>query len=320
MGKQKSSLIGQLPELHRKLLRRIVERDGGDLSRDQFFRRELARDQKEIERYSGLNIYDLTLRNLSANFGYTDEDAEALARANIYGRGLLRRGIARRILRDDPGELAAALSLSARLDWLSWCEPGHLQGDSRYSLVWRVFNGLAAGDHAVARAFFGPRPRNLSAGSMAAVLIYNAVQAIVTENRRAQAQLRPEIEYANVPDIYRAILRTLLGIIIDDSTTVAVNLQQVLAKLHRYDLPDHEKVIAILAHGIAELANWVSPRLLEEFDLDSPWPWDGAYHRWLRRGNRSTKYLDLSKHSALMNRWIQGLEEPSWWRRGKRAR
>ena len=233
---------------------------------------------------------------------------------------MLRRGVARRILRDDPGELGAALSLSTRLDWLDWCEPGHLPGDSRYSLVWKVFNGLAAGDHEVARAFFGPRPRNLSRGHKSAVLIYNAVQAIVTENRRAQDRLRPEIEYAAVPDYDRAVLRTLHGIIIADATAVAVNLQHVLKTFHRHEMPDHEKVIAILVHGLAELAHRVSPGLLAEFDLDNPWPWDGAYHRWLHRGNRSTRYLDLSKHSALMNRWIQDLEEPSWWRRGKSAR
>ncbi len=277
-------------------------------------------DKKEIERYSGLTLYDLTLRNLKTNFRYTDEEAEAVAAANLYGRGLLRRGVARRILRDDPGELAAALSLAARLDWLGWCEPGHLQGDSRYSLVWMVFNGLAAGDHEVARAFFGPRPRNLSRGHKSAVLIYNTVQAIVTENLRAQARLRPEIEYAAVPEHDRAILRTLHGIIIADATAVAVNLQQVLKTFHRHEMPDHEKVIAILAHGLAELAHRVSPGLLAEFDIDNPWPWDGGYHRWLHRGNRSTGYRDISKYSALLNRWIQDLEEPRWWRRGKSAR
>jgi hypothetical protein len=317
MTTQKYSLIRQLPEAHRKLVRRIVDRGGGGLSRGEFFRREKARDRKQIDRYSGLSHYDVLLRNLKANNeGCTEEEVEAMAVANLYGRDLLRRGIARRILRDDPGELEAALSLQARLDWLEMCEPAVRRHDT-YPDVWMVFHGLAAGDHEVARAFFGPRPRALSGGHEATVLIYNAVQAIVTGNRRAQARLRPEIEYPDVSDRHRAILRTLHGIIIADATAVAVNLGQVLAKSRRIDRHDPETVIAILAHGLAELAYWVSPGLLGEFDLDSPWPWDGAYQRWLHRRNRSTRYRDLSKYSALLNRWIHDLEEPGWWHRGK---
>lgn len=176
-----------------------------------------------------------------------------------------------------------------------------------------VFHGLAAGDHDVARAIFGPRPRSLSGGHRPTVRIYNAAQAIVTENRGAQTRLRPEIEYPDVPDCYRAILRTLHRIIITDATAVAVNLERVLATFHRMEFHEHEQVIAILAHGLAELTHRTSPDLLAEFDLDRPWPWASAYHRWLHRRNRSTRYRDLSKHSALLHRWVHDLEEPGWW-------
>jgi hypothetical protein len=315
MSIQNSALIRQFPEADRKLLRRIVEREGGDLSRDQFFRREKARDHQQVDRNSGLTLHELLLRNLKNNHELiSEEEAEAMAVANLYGRGLLRRGVARRILRDDPGELEAALSLATRLERLVWCAPGNPR-DDRYSLIWTVFHGLAAGDHEVARAFFGTRPRDLSAGHKPTVLIYNAVQAIVTENRPAQARLRARIECPDVPESDRAILRTLHGIIIADATAVAVNLERVLATFRRIERHGHEKVVAILAHGLAELADWVSPGLLEQFDADSPWPWDGIYHRRLRRRNRSTRYRDLSKHSALLNRWVHDLEEPGWWHR-----
>lgn len=85
--------------------------------------------------------------------------------------------------------------------------------------------------------------------------------------------------------------------------------------VQRIEAHEHEKIIAILVHGLAELAHWVSPGLLAEFDVESPWPWDGAYHRWLHRRNRSTKYRDMSKYSALLHRWIHDLEEPGWWHR-----
>ncbi len=45
-------------------------------------------------------------------------------------------------------------------------------------------------------------------GHEPSVLIDNSVQAIVTKNQRARPRLRPEIEYPDVPDSYRAVLRT----------------------------------------------------------------------------------------------------------------
>jgi hypothetical protein len=319
MATQKSSLIRQFPEKHRELVRRILERDGGKLSRSQFYSQTKKRESKEIEKYSGLMFYDLRLRNLNEHYGCSDDEAEAMAAARIYGQQLLRRGLARRIVHDDPAELEAALWLATRIEWIESCPPSRLVGE-RYPEIWIILRGLAAGDLDVARAFFGPRPRKLSGGHKSTVLVYNTVQAIVTKNQRAQSLLRPELEYANAPDCDRAILRTLHGIISADATAVAVNLERVVATFHRTVLQEEEKVIAILAHGLAELAHWVSPGLLAEFDLDRPLPWDSGYHRWLHRRNRSTKYRDMSMYSALLHRWIHDLEEPAWWHHPTNAR
>jgi hypothetical protein len=314
MAKQISSLIRQLPEEHRKLVRRIVERDGAELSRSQFFSHTKRRMSKEIDKYSGLTWYDSLFRNTRENYGCTDPEVEAMAAANIYSRVLERRGVARRIVHDDPGELEAALSLSTRFEWMDTSPPLRRSAE-RYPEVWTVFRALAASDFEVSRAFFGPRPKRLSVGHRTTVLMYNAVQAIVTNNRREQLLLRPGIEHPDGPDCDRAILRTLHGIISADATAVALNLEHVLATFHRIESHEHERVIAILPHGLAELAHWVSPTLLAEFDVDRPLPWDTGYHRWLRRKNRSTKYRDMSKYSALLHRWIHDLEEPAWWRR-----
>ncbi len=307
-------LIRQLPEKHRKLVRRIIEREGGDLSRNEFYLQNKRRIRKEIEKYSGLTLYDLVLRNLKEHYGCTDEEAEAMSAARTYCQDLVRRGIARRIVRDDPSELEAALSLATRYDWIEICYPSR-QTAEKYPEVWIVFRALAASDLDVARAFFGPRPKSLRGGHRASVLTYNAVQAIVTKNRREQLRLRPELEYPDVPDCYRAVLRTLHGMINADATAVAVNLEHVLATFHRIEKPEHERIIALLPHGLAELAYWVDPALLAEFDPDRPLPWDSGYHRWLHRKKRSTKYWDASKHSPLLHRWLHDLEEPGWWHR-----
>ena len=71
------------------------------------------------------------------------------------------------------------------------------------------------------------------------------------------------------------------------------------------------------AHALAELAYWVSPKLLADFEVDRPLPWDREYYHWLRRKPRTTAYRDLSRYSSVLNRWVHDLEEPDWWR-GKR--
>ena len=98
-----------------------------------------------------------------------------------------------------------------------------------------------------------------------------------------------------MPDCYRAILETLHGIIEADSPSVAAGLERVLATFRRQELFDYETIISFHAHALAELAYWVSPKLLADFDVDRPLPWDREYYHWLRRKPRSTAYRDLSR-------------------------
>ena len=112
-----------------------------------------------------------------------------------------------------------------------------------------------------------------------------------------------------------AILRTFHGIIIADATAVSVNLERVVATFRRMHFQKHENLGAILAHGLAELAHWIFPGLLADFDIDRPFPWDGGYYRWLHRKNRSTRYKNMSAYSALLHQWIHDLVEPDWWYR-----
>ncbi len=96
---------------------------------------------------------------------------------------------------------------------------------------------------------------------------------------------------------------------------MAKGLERVLATFRRGEPLDHEMIISFHTHGLAELAYWVSPNLLEKFNVDRPLPWDRAYYHWLRRQPRSTAFRDLSPYSSLLNRWVHDLEEPDWWRR-----
>ena len=251
------------------------------------------------------------LSQIKSLYGCTDEEAEAMWVADIFNSCLPDRGVARRIINEDPDELESVLSLSARLDWLNNCRPSEQWGES-YPDVWIALRGLAAGDIEVAQAIVRARHHDSDSGHKPTVLIYDAIEAIVMKDRPAQKRLAPKIAGCNFPDWFRAILETLHGIIKADSSLVAKGLERVLATFRRGEPLDYEAIISFHAHGLAELAHWVSPKLLEKFDADQPLPWDRAYYQWLRRQPRSTAYRDISPYSSLLKGWVHDLEEPAW--------
>ena len=312
MSQTDPTLISQISKKHREVVHRILVHRGGNLSRDEFFHR--AKEQSMTEPGSMENTTHY-VQHIKHIYGCTHEEAEAMVVASDYESSLLERGLARRIMTEDPGELEAALSLSARLDWIRTCYPSQPSGTS-YPDIWNALRGLAAGDIEVARAIFRARRHDSRGGHKPTVLIYDAVEAIVMNDRPAQARIAPRIATCNMPDWFRAVLETLQGIIEADSSIVAAGLERVLATFRRQQDPlDYEIIISLHAHGLAELAYWVSPELLAEFDVDRPLPWDRAYYHWLRRKPRTTAYRDLSAYSGLLNRWVHDLEEPGWWRR-----
>lgn len=109
----------------------------------------------------------------------------------------------------------------------------------------------------------------------------------------------------------------MYGIITRDPAIVAAEFEQVIRKGRRFQFLGYEMVICLIAHALAELAYWVSPDLMPDFDINRPLPWDREYYKYLCRPNRSQKYLDLSRHSSLLHRWIHDLEEPGWWAKCK---
>jgi hypothetical protein len=315
MPRTDPTLISQISKKHRDVVHTIYEHRGGNLSKDEFFHRNKEEWMTEPGFIHNTTQYESSLSNIKSLYRCTDEEAEAMVVASIYDSSLPDRGVARRVMTGDPDEMESALSLSARLDWLHRCNPSWQKRQS-YPDIWFALRGLAAGDIDVARAIFRTRSHGSKGGHKPTVLIYDAVEAIVMKDREAQASIAPRIAKCNMPDWFRAVLETLQGVVEDDSSIVAAGLERVLATFRRQQDPfDYEMIVSLHAHALAELAYWVSPKLLAEFEVERALPWDRAYYRWLRRKPRSTAYRDLSSYSVLLNRWVHDLEEPEWWRR-----
>lgn len=118
MSRTDPTLISQISRKHRDVVHTILEHRGGNLSRDEFYRRTKEQWMTERGTLDTGTQYVEALSHIENVYGCTHEEAEAMVVAVIFGSCLLDRGVARRIMSEDPGELEAALSLSARLDWI----------------------------------------------------------------------------------------------------------------------------------------------------------------------------------------------------------
>jgi hypothetical protein len=305
----------------RETIDRIVKERGGDQTRDEFFRSKLEWSKTTVEKYSGLAYYQIHYQNIKRNLECGDSEAEAVVAGEIYSWDLVARGVARRIVKDSPSELACALSLAARLKRLRACETGPAK-DREYE-IWEAMQALAAGDIEGARAYFMPGQRRITKGHHPSAITYNAVMGILREDERLLRTIDDELEYSDAPLPLRAIHKTLLGIIRNDAEMVADGLDAVMRKFRVFQLFGgcrplaYELIISFNAHGLAELAWWRSRDLLRNFNVDGPLPWDRDYFKSLRKANGSRKYLDLSKCSPLLTTWIAALEEPPWSRAWK---
>jgi hypothetical protein len=288
-----------------------------DLSRDAAFRAVKKEMQSSVDHHNGELEYDNVVANQNRKFKCDDTEAQALAVGCLYGWDLVERGVVRRIVRNSPTELAAALSLNARLEWLTLCAPGRPLTD-RDDDAWHIMSALAGSDINAAVAFFGTRSRPLKRRNCPATLLYNGLRSIITD--QTQRGLLEELEYSGAPLPIRALHSTLLGILTDDAELVADGISKTLKKfkqLKTYGAAPlkHETLISLHAHGLAELAFWKSPNLLQQFDTSAGLPWDAKYYKLLRRKGRSLAFLDLSSHSKLLSRWINTLQPPAWWQK-----
>jgi hypothetical protein len=311
-------MMKNLSASDRKTINRIVKSRGGDKTRDAYYRAEMKDSKSTIDKYSGTSYYEVHLKNIMGDMERSLTEAEAYIIGDIYTRGIVERGVARRFTEDSPAELSCALSLDARFKRLHMLPPRSDPYVRAYD-VWEIIQALASGDIDAALAMFPPKQRRLAVGHEPSVVAYNAVMGILQGNKRLLRAIDSELNYSSAPRPIRAVHTTLMGIAVGDADIVAAGLDEVLSTIRIFQLfggcrlLDHELIVSFNAHGLAELAMWHSPKLLDSFDIDQPLPWDKQYFQSLRKANRSRKYLDLSKYSPLLTSWLAELREPEWW-------
>lgn len=305
----------ELTAKQRECVRSLLERYRCDADLWSFPDIERKARLSEIDRYSGLNQLDVLRRNLRQQLSQlTEEECDAMIEMELFSRDLLQRGVARRIAFNSLNDLRTALSLTARIGWLGALRPGY-RGGVDYPVAWVVLRTLAAKDIAVVQRFVEVNNTPLKGpGNGPAILIYNAVLAILTRNQALQRQLAgPLMEQRKPIAVTQPILTALAGLIAGDSSLVAAGLVQTMKQFRRFTyLFDEGKIICFEAHGLAELALEINSSLLDTFDVGQGLPWDAAFFDWLRGQSPSPVYPELAKKSPLLDRWLNHLNAPEW--------
>ena len=302
----------KLTTKQREYVQSLLERYRCDADLWAFADLERKARLSEIDEYSGHNHLNCLRQNLRQQYQLNDEGCDAMVEMNLLSRDILIRGVARRIAFNHVSDLRTALSLPARMRLLGTLRSG---GGGGYTDAWNLLATLAAKDIAVVRRFFEVNNTPLKGpGNRSAILIYNALLAIVTRNEAQQRQLLGQLTEQRKPiPVFQPIHTVLGGIISSDSSAVAAGLAQVMKNFRRFTyLFDEGKIICFEAHGLAELALEINSSLLDKFDVAQGLPWDAAFFEWLRGESSSPVYPELAKKSPLLDKWLNRLEVSDW--------
>jgi len=220
-------------------------------------------------------------------------------------------GIARRIVHDDPAELALGVSLGARLAWLmrkldEQKGAGMAEDDASVGM-----GALPVMDVALIRMVIDAPILDDEPGRR---LLYQGVAAAFHRDLQA---LRGVVERFNKRGVYRDLegMRTCLtGVAGEDPERVTVGLTEILENENRNRKKKEGRIISLDAHQFYRLAEWFSPELVAGFDVTQPLPWDAGFHAYTKAHPDPLEGLDLSDISPLLHDALIHLKLPAWWR------
>jgi hypothetical protein len=278
----------------------VLER-GGRLSLEEFVAQQQAVDLTEAVANAVPDLPHLSRRDLYLHTlftGIADLEDEWLS-----------RGVARRLTLDEPAELARFLGMNSRVKYL-W-HGGIVGNENEYGNVYDALRGLAVRDVDVALAFATTGTFPLRSGHRDTVLAYNGVYSVLRRESSYPRTFERALAGRKTTRWFGGLYEGLRGIMKADGSLVAQGLDQMLKARSPWHGP-LEKVINLEAHGLYELARWVSPDLVSEFDTDRPLPWDRKLTEWTVRNKSPMRGVRLPGLPLALRKAILRLERPQW--------
>lgn len=238
---------------------------------------------------------------------WTEEQRIAAGTQHLMrGEQLLWRGIAKRIVDDDPAELARSASLYARLE-LWWGTRDEC--DSFLNFAHDMLRALSAGDTFVIQRFAAVAPQFATSGPWDARVIHNGVIAAINRNDELLAAAVDEFDRWKKPKRYISCIFTAInGLLRKDAALVDEGIRTLLKnsrKLHQDD--EILKVISLEAHGLYELCKWYNAELVDQFDCTQGLPWDKQLCDWVAESTDDLPFYDVSSLSPDLQGWLTEL-------------
>ncbi|QDV81031.1 hypothetical protein [Botrimarina mediterranea] len=286
-------MIEQIPEKFRKEIDFYVQEYGAELSLHDY----IAPLQEEC--FPSL-LSKLERREPT----WTPEQRVADATKHLFGgHDVLCRGIAKRVVDDDPSELARAASLFARLRL--WFGTRNEYNDYD-CFAPDMLRALAGGDVMVIERFAEVAPSTVTKGGWESRVIHNGVIAAINRDDRLLEEAISDFEKWKKPKNFIAsIVTALRGLVAKDAGLVNDGLTSLLKGSGRIQqLHDLYKLISLETHGMYELARRYHPEMVREFDTTQGLPWDEALCAWVAESDDALPFLDVSSLSVELQRWL----------------
>ncbi len=220
--------------------------------------------------------------------------------------------VARRILRDDPAELALRQSLSLRLGLLT----AKLE---ELRTTYPVDVGLAPAQIVQAFAVRDSQwARQLTGFDYAAVgvKLQDEELALLAAQRRDFDGVRRHLPRGRVPREAEWRWSCLRGIADNNPELVRAGLQKELDRNRSSRAALEEAgygIVNLEVHGFYRLCEHVSPELIATFDVHQSFPWDAEFHEWTQAHENPVAGLDLTDISPALHNALVLLKLPLDW-------
>ncbi len=243
---------------------------------------------------------------------WTAEQVEvSLAIGNLRGAANQELGIDRRILRDDPAELAVAVALGARVEWLNrrldeQSGLGSPEDDAFVLLLALPVRDDALINRVLALPNLEPDPERR--------FVYEGVAAAYRRDLVALEALVTKFGKRKVDRSIQGMRTCLTGIARREPTLVSQGLHELLEEENRLRKRKEGRVISLEAHQFYRLCEWVLPELVGGFDVTQGLPWDAGFHAWTEAHPNALAGWDLREISPMLHALLIDLCLPEGWR------
>lgn len=269
---------------------------------------EYFAQQWDLERhYRALGGDDAQLaRDLSDwSSMHPEWNAEQVRVSWAIARLTLVDAFARRIEADDPAEFGRWSALGNRV---LWYQRMLVRGADTCDLVWSAF--------AIRDVAFALRVAQTSPRVRAQEWSDFFCQAVTALVRKDDAWLRESIVAMQKGKqvLPRRHLESCLKAMVEQNAAQVKESIQALLEVERGSR--HKAGYGVLyldAHSLYRLAEWVSPDLVQGFDVTQAFPWDAPFHAWSESHSNPLEGIDLSRSAPLLHELLVELRVPNWW-------